>query len=290
MHQGPMRIRGTSALRTAESRNRRDRQRMHRECSRMRDFHRLLIADWIDRKDGQGDKPARRHGNRTVPMNAEAAYRRFVMPHSRQSEETARNNLYRLARWARISGDPPVQKIATEHFSRYRVDALAAGISADTAETDISVVLHALRMAQRMGKIRSVPWSGVKLKKRSTPKNVPTMEDIGKCYQNAGVAVWPTHMDPGTFWRCWYVVSLGSSADWPRCVAAMPPANAADRGCAGPTGSTTGCGLAGSTSAGALQPARIRSNAGARIRCTSRQRTRSRSNQSPRRRIPNSHR
>jgi hypothetical protein len=143
-------------------------------------------------------------------MNATDAYRRYVMPHSRQSDSTARNNLSRLARWKRLSGDPKVDDISSETFSRYRKTIIDAHLSPDTAETDIGVVLTALRHCKRFGAIPDVPWSGMPLKKRSTPKWVPTLEQIGRCYASADAAVWPTYMDPGQFWRTFYVVQLWS--------------------------------------------------------------------------------
>lgn len=143
-------------------------------------------------------------------MNAQDAYAQFVRPNSRKSADTIRNDRYRLKRWSIHSGDPDIGAITSETFAAYRAAMQTAGKSADTAETDIGAVLQTLRMAHRLGVIPSVPWPGVRLKKRSTPKPVPTSEEIGRCYAHAHVAVWPTHMDPGTFWRTWYVVSLWS--------------------------------------------------------------------------------
>lgn len=132
------------------------------------------------------------------------------MPHSRQSADTARNNLYRLSRWSRFSGDPDISQIGAETFAAYR-DAIAREkLSADTAESDIGAVLHALRMCKRFGLIAEVPWAGMRLKKRSTPKWVPTVDQIGQCYAHAHVAQWPQYMDPGQFWRTFYVVQLWS--------------------------------------------------------------------------------
>lgn len=143
-------------------------------------------------------------------MNVSNAYRAHVLPHSRQSTDTARNNLYRLSRWARLSGDPDVSGITADTFAAYRQSITHEKLSADTAESDIGAVLHALRMCKRFGLIAELPWPGMRLKRRSTPKWVPTVEDIGRCYANAGIAQWPQYMDPAQFWRTFYVVQLWS--------------------------------------------------------------------------------
>lgn len=141
-------------------------------------------------------------------MNAIAAFSEHVVPHSRQSDFTRRNTLSRLKRWARISGDPDVREISTASLVAYRQRAAAAGIAADTIESDISAVLLTLKMCHRAGLTSVVPWAGTRLRRRSSPRPVPTLEQIGRCYAHAAVASWPHYMDAGQFWRTWYVVSL----------------------------------------------------------------------------------
>lgn len=140
-------------------------------------------------------------------MNARAAFEAYVKPDCRQHRRSKQDSVYRLNRWARMSGDPPVKRITTETFREYRAKCRAKNYSPDTIESDIVTVMQALRMCARKGVIREAPWPGTPLGKRSSPRWVPTLDDIGRCYRQTGTTTWPSE-NSADFWRVYLTLAL----------------------------------------------------------------------------------
>lgn len=143
-------------------------------------------------------------------MQLKEAFEACYLSHNHGSDEYKRTQRHHLSRWERFRCTSHVGKIDTKTFVRFRSKCVESGLSADSIENTIGTVLQVLRTLQRAGLIQAVPWPGTRLKKRCTPKWVPALDDIGRCYAHAGAAIWPTYMDPGTFWRTFYVVQLWS--------------------------------------------------------------------------------
>lgn len=143
-------------------------------------------------------------------MNVRKAFEVLVLPNCRESPATIRNNRHRINRWELHSGNPKVRDVSTETLRIYRVDCRACGLAPDTIESDLRTVMLCLRMAARLGVIQAAPWPGTPLTKRSAPRWVPSLDDVGKAYRHCDVARWPLHCPPGDFWRAFLVLGLWS--------------------------------------------------------------------------------
>lgn len=141
-------------------------------------------------------------------MQLKEAFEACYLAHNHGSDEYKRTQRHHLARWERFRCGSAVDRIDTKTFVRFRNRCLTAGLAHDSIENTVGTVLQVLRTLHRAGLLPSVPWPGARLKKRSSPKWVPSTEEIGRCYAHADAAIWPTYMEPGQFWRTYFAVQL----------------------------------------------------------------------------------
>lgn len=141
-------------------------------------------------------------------MQLREAFEACYLSHNHGCDEYKRTQKHHLNRWERFRCGTDVEQIDTRHFVRFRQRCVESGLSHDSIEGTVGTVLQVLRTLHRAGLLPTVPWPGARLKKRCMPKWVPTVEEIGRCYAHADAAIWPTYMDPGQFWRTFYVVQL----------------------------------------------------------------------------------
>lgn len=143
-------------------------------------------------------------------MQLREAFEACYLSHNHGCGEYKRTQRHHLNRWERFRCQTDVERIETRTFVRFRNECLQSGLAHDSIEGTVGTILQVLTMLKRAGLIHSVPWPGSRLKKRCVPKWVPALTDIGRCYAHADAAIWPTYMDPGQFWRTFYVVQLWS--------------------------------------------------------------------------------
>jgi integrase len=121
---------------------------------------------------------------------------------------SSRNKLrYHFARWARLTGDPPVGEITAETFELFRRESLELQHSPRSVETVITDVLTVLRRAHAIGLIAGVPDAGRRLKKGRPRTTQPSLTQLAALHRCTAVAVWPLVSDSAEFWRRWIEVA-----------------------------------------------------------------------------------
>lgn len=108
-----------------------------------------------------------------------------------------------LRRWETLAKCPPVDQITDDTFDAFRVLAGERGYSNDSIEGSVNSALRVLRLAAtaKLALIARAPDAGQKLSTSHPVKYTPSLADVGKFYEAATVARWPTWCDAGAFWR-----------------------------------------------------------------------------------------
>lgn len=142
------------------------------------------------------------------PLTVRSLFRDLYEPKKRVAPKTKQKMRHEVARWERLTGDPPLSEIDGDLFDEVRGRGLSQGLAADTIETTIGSVLTVIRFGQKHGKVDSVPDAGERLSRTFRRKHVPTLADLEAAYLKADAAVWPKLGIPtGDFWRAWLVCS-----------------------------------------------------------------------------------
>lgn len=135
----------------------------------------------------------------------------FYFPQKDLKDSTLKTIRHSLNRWERLTDDPCIQDIDKATMVEYTL-ACADGAKA-TQNKHRMVVKRLLRWAMELEILDSVP----KIKKIRLPRpqpTAPTLEELGKLYRQANVAIWPVVPNCSTaqWWRAWIVASYFSAA------------------------------------------------------------------------------
>lgn len=134
-------------------------------------------------------------------MTVFQAFHSSYEPTSQARQRTLQEYRYKLKRWERIVGAIAIDKVSPQVFDQFRKKALSAGLSPDTIESTISVVVQVLRFCVESEQLTELPHRGARLRLSRKVRYVPPLEDLGRMYAAAGAARWPTWCPPGEFWR-----------------------------------------------------------------------------------------
>lgn len=122
---------------------------------------------------------------------------------------TRRRYRYELGRWARLTGDPPINEIDTQTYQRFRAATIEAGLKPATCESALRVVRSILRMAMAHGLIDRAPDRG-RARRISAPQpQPPSPAEVDEFLKAAHYETrWPRlHVRPRVFW--YSVVCVG---------------------------------------------------------------------------------
>ena len=137
-------------------------------------------------------------------MTIAEAYERLVKKDFQPNRKTDATNQSHCRRWGRLSPVDDTRKLTAETFAQFRVAARHSGYAPDTIEGTVSFVRSILVHLHRLGIVDTIPWTGRPLSKRSCPRWVPTLDDLGMCYASTSVATWPRNAD--IFWKAWFCI------------------------------------------------------------------------------------
>lgn len=122
---------------------------------------------------------------------------------------TVKRYRHELARWKRLTGDPPLGDISTETYQRFRNASADIGHAAASTESTLRIVRQMMRCALAYGVIRMLPDRGRPRRIPSPEPHPPSIEEVDAFIRHCHVARWPRlHVSPPTFWRAWAAVEI----------------------------------------------------------------------------------
>ena len=104
-------------------------------------------------------------------------------------------------------GDTPINKIGTPQLNAFRTYCRAEGLSPDSIENGVRIVLQILRLCCKFHLLTRLPDAGAALKKFNGVKYTPPLEDLSLMYDAADCTEWPAG-DSATFWRCLFATAF----------------------------------------------------------------------------------
>lgn len=120
-----------------------------------------------------------------MPTIREVFETHYVPNHPQLKPRTLERYRLEILRWERNTTNPPVSKVTTEVFNRFRKTCLDHGLRATTIEAGIRTILQVLRLAgpeterrQGLGLIARVPFVGHPLRAVFRQQPVPTVDAL----------------------------------------------------------------------------------------------------------------
>lgn len=133
-------------------------------------------------------------------------YRRYA-PDVRDS--TVRKIRYELNRWSRLTNVRQLTGITLDTIAAFRSNAVKAGLSPRTIETNIDTVHLLLETARAMGGVDlPPPPKGRRLKARRPEPKPVTVDEIESLCRVLHKARWPVVKSKSQWWHSWMTTAL----------------------------------------------------------------------------------
>lgn len=161
-----------------------------------------------------------------APANQLTIREAFEMYYLSHSVDLARMTIRRyrieISRWERFMENPSLGAITTQTFNDYRRKCLDAGLSRQTAESGVRIVIQVLRhmgpateiAPHGIGLIDKVPYRGKTMRMPQKMPVMPSADQVGMMYAKADVTSWPGNLEysSATFWRAFLVLAYFTGA------------------------------------------------------------------------------
>lgn len=136
------------------------------------------------------------------------------------SPRTARNLRERVRLWRRLGGPDDCRSITADSFQEFRRAALAVALKPHTIETAVNAIKTLLRhlgpqgdgVPHGLGMLKSVPFTGRRLKTASEPRPPATFEQLDEIYRHARCMTYPRVRDirAADWWRAFLVLAYNT--------------------------------------------------------------------------------